>query len=98
MAASKKNKNAGIVRDGAHPNLQAVFALLAVIQQSDGNITQRELADRLGLSRATITRLLRDARTSLHMKIEWRENRYSVQSWGLIDPRALARYMPKRAP
>lgn len=90
------------VRDtGYRDTTRKILQMLAVIGTHAG-ITSAELMDELGVSRATVKRLIRHAREEFLVDIQWRPfgtdagGEYTILDWGVLDRnRVLALLRPR---
>lgn len=78
------------VRDtGYRDTTRKILQMLAVIGTHAG-ITSTELMDELGVSRATVKRLIRHAREELLVDVQWQPfitggGEYTILDWGVLD-------------
>ena len=77
-------------RKGTHTTIEDLAKLLRLLV-SGTPLTQKGMATALGVSSATVTRMLYAARTEYRMVIVRPIGRgpYRIESWGLLDQRAL---------
>jgi DNA-binding transcriptional regulator LsrR (DeoR family) len=72
-----------------HTTINDLLAVLRLLAESEKPLSQREIAKRLKLSTASITRLLATARKEYRMVIVRPQvpgDRYKIESWGLLNP------------
>ena len=75
---------------GTHTTIQDMAKLLRLLISGKAP-TQKDMAVTLGVSSATVTRMLHSARTEYKMVILRPIGRgpYRIESWGLLNQRAL---------
>jgi DNA-binding transcriptional regulator LsrR (DeoR family) len=82
-----------------HTTFDDMVRLLRLLATTTQPLSQRELALRLNLSKATITRLLRQARQEYQMVIDPpcpATPYYVIVNWGYLDPASVLEPKTKR--
>lgn len=77
--------------------------MLAYISQH-GGVAAPELCDELALSRATVIRMISNARDQYGVVMAWRRDNsmasngeYSVDDWGVFDPKKINQFLKPRS-
>lgn len=76
----------------AHTTITDLARLLTLLQDRNSPLTQKDMAVKLSLSPATVTRLLQEARQQYRMVILrplGRGQPYRIESWGLLNQTAI---------
>lgn len=83
--------------DVGAPKLRHVFTVLGLIG-SHGGVDRALLIDETGLSRASLSRLLRAIRSECGVRLIWDRpaREYHIADWGIFDGPRLLRHLNRR--
>lgn len=80
------------------PKVHHVFRLLALVGRH-GGVNRAMLCEETGLSRASLSRLIRTIRQLYGVRLVWdpRAEEYAISDWGVFDGAQLLRHVRRLA-